>query len=263
MNAINSKKNSQNSQNTKTTHFGFEEVHWEKKQSKVNQVFDSVASNYDLMNDLMSLGLHRLWKKFVLQIAMPKPEDFILDLAGGTGDLSLGFLPYLNQKGKIILSDINPEMLKEAQKKLDRLGIFPPSSPIELQEINAESIPYSDNYFNLVSIGFGLRNVRDKDLALAEIFRVLKPGGRIIILEFSKPISNKFSKIYDFYSFKILPKLGKYIAKDEPAYQYLVESIRKHPDQTTLKKQMESAGFKSVQYHNLSLGIVAVHIGVK
>lgn len=257
------------SNKTKETHFGFKAVDWDQKQGLVNQVFDSVAQNYDLMNDLMSGGLHRLWKRFVVDLAQAQPGDQILDLAGGTGDLAQAFLPQITHRnnsdknlktGQIVLADINIHMLQEGQKRLDAKGYF---QNISLCQLNAESLPFPDDYFDVITMGFGLRNVRDKDLALREICRVLKPTGKVFILEFSKPTQPVFSKIYDFYSFKILPKIGKLIAKDEDSYQYLAESIRKHPDQITLKNQMLSAGFCQANFHNLTGGIVAVHVGEK
>jgi len=250
----------------KETHFGFKDVAWEQKQGLVNQVFDSVAKNYDLMNDLMSGGLHRLWKRFVIDLAQAKPGDQILDLAGGTGDLAQAFLPQIinpnhsNKTGQVVLADINIHMLKEGQKRLDTKGLF---QNISLCQLNAESLPFPDDYFDVITMGFGLRNVRDKNLALQELCRVLKPTGKVFILEFSKPTQPIFSKIYDFYSFKILPKIGKLVAKDENSYQYLAESIRKHPDQIQLKNHMLEAGFCQVNFHNLTGGIVAVHVGEK
>ncbi len=242
------------------THFGFQEVAWDKKQNLVNEVFDSVASRYDLMNDLMSGGLHRLWKKFVIDLASVKTGDYVLDLAGGTGDLTRAFIPHVGKDGFVLLADINFHMLSEGQKRLDSKGYF---QSVDLCQLNAESLPFPDHTFDLVTIGFGLRNVRDKDQALREIYRILKPKGRCFVLEFSKPTHPGFSKIYDFYSFKILPKIGKFIAKDEESYQYLAESIRKHPDQITLQTMMCQAGFPKVTFHNLTGGIVAVHIGEK
>ncbi len=254
------------------THFGFKDVSWDQKQGLVNQVFDSVAENYDLMNDLMSGGLHRLWKRFVIDMAKAKPGDQILDLAGGTGDLAQAFIPQIlnsnsknhkninHKNGQVVLADINFHMLSEGQKRLDSKGLF---QGISLCQLNAESLPFPDAYFDLITMGFGLRNVRDKDLALKEICRVLKPTGKVFILEFSKPTQPLFSKIYDFYSFKILPKIGKLIAKDEDSYRYLAESIRKHPDQVQLQNKMLEAGFSQVDFHNLTGGIVAVHVGQK
>lgn len=243
-----------------TTHFGFEEVSWHQKQSRVNQVFDSVASRYDLMNDLMSGGLHRLWKKFALDLSGVKPGDYVLDLAGGTGDLTQAFIPKVGPTGFVLLADINHHMLTEGRKRLDAKGYF---QSVDLCELNAESLPFPDNHFDLITIGFGLRNVRDKEKALREICRVLKPTGKCLVLEFSKPTHEGFSKLYDFYSFKILPKIGKWVAKDEESYRYLAESIRKHPDQKTLQTMMLQAGFSKVNFHNLTGGIVAVHVGEK
>jgi len=244
----------------KQTHFGYQTVNEDEKTDKVAEVFHSVAKNYDLMNDLMSLGTHRLWKRFTLNVAKPHKGDRILDLAGGTGDLTKLFAKRIGNQGDIFISDINNSMLLAGRDRLIDQGIC---HPINYVQANAEALPFPDNYFNIITIGFGLRNVTDKDKALAEMFRVLKPGGKVIVLEFSKPRSKPLNKIYDLYSFKVLPKIGKFVAKDENSYQYLAESIRMHPDQETLKTMMQTAGFDEVIYHNLSAGIVAVHIGYK
>ncbi len=242
------------------THFGFEEVPWSAKKDKVAEVFHSVASRYDLMNDVMSLGLHRLWKHFALSQTGLKPGEWALDCAGGTGDLALGLAGQVGKTGRVILSDINPSMLEQGREKLENQGVL---KPIEYALIDVEALPFPDQTFDCITIGFGLRNVTDKDQALREMCRCLKPGGRLLVLEFSKPTSPLLEKIYDAYSFHLLPKLGKWIAKDEKSYQYLAESIRKHPDQATLTTMMEQAGFAKVSVHNLSAGIVALHKGYK
>lgn len=247
-------------QQDKTTDFGFQEVPWSEKKHKVGDVFRSVANKYDLMNDLMSFGIHRLWKCFALGQTGLKKGDFALDLAGGTGDLSQKMLKQVGTDGLVILSDINEAMLKNGREKLDNLGLVKGIAPAQL---DAEQIPFADNTFDCITIGFGLRNVTDKNQALREMYRCLKPGGRALILEFSKPLAPCLSKVYDAYSFHILPKLGKWVAKDEDSYRYLAESIRKHPDQATLAQMMQAAGFEAVNVHNLSGGIVALHKGYK
>lgn len=244
----------------KQTHFGYKDVSWDEKQGLVNEVFDSVAGKYDIMNDLMSAGLHRLWKRFVIDMASTRPGHRVLDLAGGTGDLTQAFARQVGDEGKVILADINREMLLEGQKRLDAKGIF---GRVEVCELNAESLPFPDNHFDTITIGFGLRNVRDKDAALREMHRVLKPGGQCMVLEFSKPVHKPLAKIYDLYSFTLLPKIGKLVANDEASYRYLAESIRKHPDQEKLQSMMLDAGFSKVDVHNLTGGIVAVHRGEK
>jgi len=238
------------------THFGFSEINIEEKEPLVKEVFSSVASKYDLMNDIMSFGLHRLWKRFIAADIVIKDNDYILDLAAGSGDLSI-FFKKKNPKASVIHSDINQSMLEEGQKKIIDQGLI-----ISSMLINAEQIPFPDNSFNLVSIGFGLRNMTNKQSVLNEVFRCLKPGGRIVILEFSK-IYPSLEKIYDLFSFKIIPKIGKKIADDEKSYQYLAESIRVHPDQATLLQMLNEAGFCKTKYTNLSAGIVAVHSGYK
>lgn len=242
------------------THFGYQETPVKEKAGKVAEVFRSVASSYDIMNDVMSLGLHRLWKKFTVEQAKIKPGYQILDLASGTGDLAAKFVKLVGKDGRVVMSDINQAMLDEGRKKLLDRGIF---ENIEFCLVDAEQIPFADNSFDLVTIAFGLRNVTDKDQALREMFRVLKPGGKAMILEFSKPPSTTLAKFYDEYSFKFIPKMGKYIADDEASYQYLVESIRMHPDQETLKAMMQQAGFDDCAYRNLTAGIVALHWGFK
>lgn len=238
------------------TYFGFSEINIEEKEPLVKEVFSSVASKYDLMNDIMSFGLHRLWKRYIAADIAIKDNDHILDLAGGSGDLSILFKKK-NPKASVIHSDINQSMLEEGQKKIIDQGLI-----ISSMLINAEQIPFPDNSFQLVSIGFGLRNMTNKQSVLNEVFRCLKPGGRIVILEFSK-IHPSLEKIYDLFSFKIIPKIGKKIADDEKSYQYLAESIRVHPDQSTLLQMLNEAGFCKTKYTNLSAGIVAVHSGYK
>ncbi|MDR2711408.1 MAG: class I SAM-dependent methyltransferase [Burkholderiales bacterium] len=240
----------------KTTDFGFETVSADDKQKRVADVFDSVAAKYDLMNDLMSFGLHRYWKRFAIARASALlPEDAaILDLAGGTGDLTRSFLKKF-PKATVVLSDINNAMLQEGRKILRSHGITTP-----VVQCNAEALPFTDQSLHAVSISFGLRNVTEKETALREMRRVLKPGGLALVLEFSH-VWRPLSPFYDFYSFKVLPKLGRLIAHDEASYRYLAESIRKHPDQETLKAMMLDAGFQRVDYHNLTAGVVAVHVG--
>jgi len=243
-----------------TTHFGFKTVAEDEKEHLVADVFHSVADKYDLMNDLMSMGIHRLWKRFAIDCAGVRPGQKILDVAGGTGDLTAKFSRLTGEQGEVVLADINDSMLKVGREKLRNKGIV---DNIHYVQANAESLPFPDNHFDLITIGFGLRNVTHKDKAIESMFRVLKPGGRLLILEFSKPTNVVMSKLYDLYSFKILPKMGQLIAKDSDSYQYLAESIRMHPDQETLKAMMESAGFEEVNYFNLTQGIVALHRGFK
>lgn len=245
----------------KTTDFGFEEVVWEEKQQKVNKVFDSVANRYDIMNDLMSFGLHRWWKKITVQKAKLKTGQYVLDIAGGTGDLSSRLIKEVGAKGIVILSDINSSMINIGREKLTDLGYF---DNIGYIQADAECLPFSDNVFDCIVISFGLRNMTNKMAALASVYRILKPGGRLVILEFSRPnFSNVLNKIYDEYSFKMLPFLGKMIAHDEASYRYLAESIRKHPDQEQLKLMMSDAGFDKIDYQNITFGIVAIHTGIK
>lgn len=243
-----------------TTHFGFQEVPVEEKQNLVGQVFSSVASKYDLMNDAMSFGAHRLWKWFAIGQSGVKTGDKILDLAAGSGDLSLEFAKKVGPSGHVTMTDINESMLDVGRKKLTDKGIV---GNIDYAIVNAEELPYEDNSFNCISISFGLRNVTDKEKALSEMARCLKPGGRMIVLEFSKPTVAWLEKAYNTYSFNVIPKLGKWLANDSESYQYLVESIRKHPDQEALKQMMLDAGFDHVKYHNLTGGVVALHIGMK
>lgn len=243
-----------------TTHFGYKQVDVSEKAGKVADVFHSVAKKYDVMNDLMSFGIHRLWKRFTLDKSGVRKGHTVLDLAGGTGDLAEKFSKIVGEKGRVILSDINPSMLSVAQDRLIDKGFV---DEIEFVEANAEDLPFDSELFDCVTIAFGLRNVTNKEAALAEMYRVTKSGGRSMILEFSKPKSDLMNKAYDFYSFNILPKMGKFVANDEESYQYLAESIRMHPNQETLKTMMEDAGFDEVEYHNLTDGVVALHIGYK
>jgi demethylmenaquinone methyltransferase/2-methoxy-6-polyprenyl-1,4-benzoquinol methylase len=242
------------------THFGFKTVAETEKEHLVADVFHSVADKYDLMNDLMSFGIHRLWKRFTIDCAGVRPGQKILDLAGGTGDLTAKFSRLVGDTGEVVLADINDSMLKVGREKLRNKGLV---SNIRYVQANAENLPFPDNYFDLITIGFGLRNVTHKDKALASMYRALKPGGRLLVLEFSKPTNAVMSKLYDFYSFKVLPKMGQLVAKDSDSYQYLAESIRMHPDQETLKGMMEGVGFEQVTYHNLTQGVVALHRGFK
>ncbi|MHB1512210.1 MAG: bifunctional demethylmenaquinone methyltransferase/2-methoxy-6-polyprenyl-1,4-benzoquinol methylase UbiE [Acidiferrobacter sp.] len=249
-----------NEQTEPSTHFGYREVSESEKGRLVGRVFRSVASRYDLMNDLMSGGLHRVWKAFALGLAAAKPGERVLDLAGGTGDLAAAMARRTGDKGLVILSDINDAMLGVGRDRLIDKGV---SDSVSYVQANAETLPFPDNTFDLITIGFGLRNVTRKEQALAAMRRALKPGGRCIVLEFSHPRSQLFGRLYDAYSFGVVPKLGRYVARDEESYQYLVESIRKHPDQEGLKAMMEGAGLGRVEYWNLTGGIVAVHRGYK
>lgn len=243
-----------------TTHFGYKTVPAAEKVSLVANVFHSVAAKYDIMNDVMSLGIHRLWKRFTLDCSGVRPGQHVLDLAGGTGDIAALFSRRVGPSGKVVLADINESMLNVGRDKLRDLGLI---NNIEFVQANAEALPFADNSFDIISIGFGLRNVTDKAAALKSMFRVLKPGGRLLVLEFSKPEQQWLSKVYDMYSFKLLPVMGQLIANDKESYQYLAESIRMHPDQETLKAMMVEAGFAEVSYHNLTGGIVALHRGFK
>jgi demethylmenaquinone methyltransferase/2-methoxy-6-polyprenyl-1,4-benzoquinol methylase len=237
-----------------TADFGFETIAANDKKKRVANVFRSVASKYDLMNDLMSVGLHRYWKNFTVALAHLPEDAAVLDLAGGTGDLTRRFLKKY-PKATVVLSDINDSMLREGRNTLMNQGAIAP-----LVQCNAEALPFTDNSFHAVSISFGLRNVTDKEVALREMRRVLKPGGIVLVLEFSR-VRKPLAPLYHFYSFKILPKLGRLVANDEASYRYLAESIRMHPDQETLKTMMLNAGFNHVDYYNLTAGIVAVHMG--
>jgi demethylmenaquinone methyltransferase/2-methoxy-6-polyprenyl-1,4-benzoquinol methylase len=243
-----------------TTHFGYKTVAIDEKAERVADVFHSVASRYDLMNDLMSGGIHRLWKRFTIDCSGARPGQKVLDLAGGTGDLAAKFSRIVGSTGEVTLADINESMLKVGRAKLRDMGI---TDNIRFVQANAEELPFPDNHFDLITIGFGLRNVTDKDKALRSMFRVLRPGGRLLVLEFSKPIYPLLSKAYDQYSFRLLPMMGQLVTKDADSYRYLAESIRMHPDQETLKEMMSEAQFEGVEYHNLTGGIVALHRGYK
>lgn len=244
----------------KTTHFGFRDVPESEKANLVGEVFHSVADKYDLMNDFMSMGLHRLWKRFAIDQCGVRKGNVVLDIAGGTGDLTARLAERVGKDGRVYLSDINSSMLAAGRDRLADRGI---AGNVEVVQADAECLPFPDNYFDCVIIGFGLRNVTRKDEALRSMYRVLKPGGRALVLEFSKPTLPGLGKVYDAYSFNILPVLGKIVAKDEASYRYLAESIRKHPDQESLKEMMEQAGFERTHYFNLAGGIVAVHKGYK
>lgn len=242
-----------------TTHFGFREVPTSAKRSLVGEVFDSVATRYDLMNDLMSFGVHRLWKQFAVVVSGVRAGERILDVAGGTGDLAGQLARRVGPSGKVVLADINAAMLDVGRARLADRGV---AGNVEFVRANAESLPFPDDSFDAITIAFGLRNVTHIDRALRSMYRVLKPGGRVLVLEFSKP-KDAIKPFYDAYSFRVLPWLGRRIANDEGSYRYLVESIRRHPDQATLRSMMEQAGFERVHYHNLSAGIVALHKGYK
>ncbi|RDV24167.1 bifunctional demethylmenaquinone methyltransferase/2-methoxy-6-polyprenyl-1,4-benzoquinol methylase UbiE [Alteromonas aestuariivivens] len=242
------------------THFGFRQVEKSKKASMVAGVFDSVAAKYDLMNDLMSMGIHRLWKRYTIDCSGVRAGHKVLDLAGGTGDLAAKFSRLVGPTGSVTLADINHSMLTVGRNKLRDMGLI---SNLDYVQADAEALPFPDNSFDLVTMAFGLRNVTEKQNALNSIFRVLKPGGRLLVLEFSKPQSEHLSKLYDMYSFHILPKMGQLVANDAESYQYLAESIRMHPDQETLKGMFETAGFEQCDFHNLTGGIVALHRGFK
>lgn len=244
----------------KTTHFGYQPVSSAEKTEKVAGVFHSVADQYDIMNDLMSLGLHRLWKRFAVEMSGVKLGNTVLDLAGGTGDLAKRFSPLVGSQGKVVIADINNAMLKKGRARLIDDGIV---DNIAYVQADAEALPFSDNYFNCVIIGFGLRNVTHKEEALASMYRVLKHAGRALVLEFSTPTSKILRSVYDAYSFSILPWLGKTIVNDANSYRYLAESIRMHPDQEILKSMMQQAGFENCDFYNLSGGIVALHRGYK
>jgi demethylmenaquinone methyltransferase/2-methoxy-6-polyprenyl-1,4-benzoquinol methylase len=242
------------------THFGFRQVPVGEKQAKVGAVFDSVARRYDAMNDLMSFGVHRMWKRFTIAKSGVRKGDSVLDIAGGTGDLSRKFADIVGPDGRVVLADINASMLAVGRERLLNDGY---AAPLEYVQANAESLPFPDDSFDCISIAFGLRNVTDKDKALADMCRVLKPGGRLLVLEFSKPQNPLMAKIYDTYSFKALPLMGKFVARDSESYQYLAESIRMHPDQDTMLGMLQTAGFSLCKYYNLTDGVVALHTGIK
>ena len=241
----------------KTTHFGYRQVPEDEKAKRVGDVFKSVAPSYDVMNDLMSLGLHRVWKRFALELSGVRAGSRVLDVASGSGDLAAAFAKRAGPTGQVWMTDINAAMLAVGRDKMIDQGVFPP-----LALCDAEKLPFPDDTFDCVSVAFGLRNMTHKDRALAEMARVARPGGRVIVLEFSRPWK-PLAKAYDAYSFSILPALGKYVARDEAAYRYLAESIRMHPDQDTLKAMMETAGLAKVEYFNLTAGVVALHRGYK
>ncbi|TDB45685.1 bifunctional demethylmenaquinone methyltransferase/2-methoxy-6-polyprenyl-1,4-benzoquinol methylase UbiE [Photorhabdus luminescens] len=247
-------------QTKQTTHFGFRTVAKDAKAGMVAEVFHSVAAKYDLMNDLMSFGIHRIWKRVAIDASGVRRGQRILDLAGGTGDLTAKFSRIVGEKGEVVLADINESMLRVGREKLRDAGVV---GNVSYVQANAEALPFPDNYFNCITISFGLRNVTEKEKALRSMFRVLKPGGRLLVLEFSKPLFAPLSKAYDAYSFHVLPKIGQVFVQDADSYRYLAESIRMHPDQETLKTMMEEAGFEQVTYTNMTGGIVALHRGFK
>ena len=246
--------------NKNTTDFGYQQVPLDEKADKVAEVFHSVAARYDIMNDLMSAGVHRIWKRFTIELSGVRKGHRVLDIAGGTGDLALKFSKLVGAEGKVILADINASMLDVGRDRLIDNGMV---DNLDFIQADAQHLPFADDSFDCITIAFGLRNVTDKDMALASMLRVLKPGGRLLVLEFSKPRNPLLSKLYDTYSFQVLPRMGKLITNDADSYQYLAESIRMHPDQETLKSMMSSAGFQRCAYHDLSGGIVALHRGVK
>ena len=242
-----------------TTHFGYQDVAADDKADLVRGVFDSVASRYDIMNDLMSAGLHRLWKRYTIDQAAVRPGDVVLDLAGGTGDLARVFSKKVGADGHVVLADINAAMLKQGRRRLVDAGV---AGNLSIAQVDAQCLPFEESTFDCITIAFGLRNVTDKNAALRSMLKVLKTGGKAMILEFSEP-AKAIKPAYDLYSFKVLPTLGKLVAGDANSYQYLAESIRMHPDQETLKSMMEEAGFERCRYHNLAAGIVALHTGYR
>jgi demethylmenaquinone methyltransferase/2-methoxy-6-polyprenyl-1,4-benzoquinol methylase len=240
-----------------TTHFGFQTVDEREKARRVRGVFDSVASRYDVMNDLMSMGMHRVWKHYTVTVADVRPGHQVLDIAGGTGDLALAFAKRVGPTGQVVHTDINEAMLRTGRDRLLDLGVVLPTVVCD-----AEHLPFPDQHFDRVSVAFGLRNMTHKDRALCEMCRVLKPGGKLLVLEFSK-VAQPLEKAYDWYSFNILPQLGRWVARDEASYRYLAESIRMHPGQDELRDLMKQNGFGHVDIHNLSAGIVALHVGIR
>ena len=242
------------------THFGYKSVPESQKAEKVAEVFHSVAAKYDLMNDLMSAGIHRLWKRFTIELSGVRQGNRVLDIAGGTGDLARQFSRLVGPSGEVVLADINASMLKVGRDRLLDKGV---AGNIRFVQADAEALPFPDNHFDVITIAFGLRNVTHKDAAIRSMLRVLKPGGRLLVLEFSKPRNQLLSKAYDAYSFTLLPLMGKLVTNDSESYRYLAESIRMHPDQETLKAMMGEAGFERVTYHNMTGGIVALHRGIK
>lgn len=246
--------------NNDKTHFGFQEVGVDEKETLVGGVFRSVASNYDIMNDAMSLGIHRVWKLFTVARSGVNVGDRVLDLAAGSADLAIKFAKRVGNDGRVIVTDINPDMLEQGRRRMADAGIV---GNVDYSIVNAEFLPFEDNSFDCITISFGLRNVTHKEVALKEMQRCIRPGGRVLVLEFSQPNNETFRRVYDAYSFNVIPFIGEMIANDRGSYQYLVESIRRHPSQEELKKMMLDAGFDRVKYHNLTGGIVALHIGYK
>ncbi|MCH8943670.1 MAG: bifunctional demethylmenaquinone methyltransferase/2-methoxy-6-polyprenyl-1,4-benzoquinol methylase UbiE [Proteobacteria bacterium] len=242
-----------------TTHFGYQTVSADDKAGLVRDVFDSVASRYDIMNDLMSAGLHRIWKRYAIDQAALRPGNVVLDLAGGTGDLTRQFARKVGKEGHVVLADINAAMLEQGRRRLVDAGV---AGNVSIAQVDAEELPFADRSFDCVAMAFGLRNVTDKNAALTSMYRVLKPGGKTMILEFSEP-SKAIKPAYELYSFKVLPALGKLIADDADSYRYLAESIRMHPNQEELKAMMQESGFERCRYHNLAAGIVALHVGYR
>ncbi len=253
------KRNDANPASEETTHFGYQEVSVNEKQARVAEVFRSVAGRYDVMNDLMSLGTHRLIKRFTIEMCALRPGHKVLDLAGGTGDLTMKFAPLVGKEGQVVLADINEAMLSVGRDRLIDKGLI---RNVEFAQVNAETLPFADNSFNCVCIAYGLRNVTNKDKALASMHRVLKPGGRALVLEFSTPCNPLVSKAYDIFS-SLWPATGKLVTGDSASYQYLVESIRMHPDQETLQSMMEAAGMMDCKFHDVMNGICAIHLGFK
>ncbi len=239
-----------------STDFGFKTVDEQEKARRVRGVFDSVASKYDIMNDLMSMGLHRAWKAYTVMVANLKPGNKVLDIAGGTGDMAMAFAEKVGAGGQVVHTDINLAMLRQGRERLIDKGVLLPTAVCD-----AEQLPFADQQFDLVCVAFGLRNMTHKDRALREMARVLKPGGKLLVLEFSK-VAAPLTKAYDWYSFEVLPRLGKMVAGDDASYRYLAESIRMHPDQRSLKALMQQSGFAHVDIHNLNLGVVALHVGI-